>query len=141
MVKGIHLDLDKVFVRVDCRLDNSRYCGRCCYETEMILFEDDIKRIESLGYPRKYFVVSRGGVRMLRNINDHCVFLDPKTNKCTIYPHRPIGCRLYPLVYDTDKGIVVVDKFCPKARYMSKHDINVYGRVLIELLRREELID
>lgn len=29
-----------------------------------------------------------------------CVFLDDKTNKCTIYNKRPLECRLYPFVLD-----------------------------------------
>ncbi len=78
----------------------------------MPLTEEDIRRIESLGYRREEFSISNGIVR-LRNVNGKCYFLDDG-NRCRIYEHRPEGCRLYPAVFDGEK--VVVDRVCPKWR-------------------------
>jgi Fe-S-cluster containining protein len=90
--------------------------------TEMPLTRRDIERITSLGYPLEYFA-RRGadGVMYLRNVNGHCVFLDPDTGRCKIYPWRPEGCRLYPLVYDPENDEVIVDPDCPLADTIPKH--------------------
>ena len=79
----------------------------------MPLTEADIARIESLGHKREDFsVLDETNVPQLVNDGDHCVFLG-STGKCTIYEHRPEGCRLYPLVWDRDAKKVVRDDFCP----------------------------
>ena len=45
------------------------------------------------------------------------VFFAPKTNRCTIYPIRPLDCQLYPfaLMFSEDRNEVVlgVDTLCP----------------------------
>lgn len=86
------------------------FCGKCCYETEMLLSDEDVKRIEELGFSREEFSIVVGGIRKLRNVDGRCFFL--KNNMCSIYDHRPIGCRLYPAVFDGKE--VVVDELCPK---------------------------
>jgi len=77
----------------------------------MLLLEEDVERIGSLGFKTEYFVVDRDGWLYLRNVNGRCVFNDGK--KCSIYENRPLGCRLYPIVYDEDYGIVTLDDYCP----------------------------
>ncbi|RLG78751.1 MAG: hypothetical protein DRO13_06790 [Thermoprotei archaeon] len=62
-----------------------------------------------------FFVDYSTGIPRLKNIDGHCIFLDPSTNMCTIYEHRPLGCRLYPLVYDVDRDEVSLDTTCPRA--------------------------
>ena len=46
-----------------------------------------------------------------------CPFFDPETSHCTIYPIRPLDCRLYPfaLMFNEDGSEVVlgVDTLCP----------------------------
>ena len=133
------IDKDKVFVSVNCWFGD-RFCGRCCYNTEMILLPQDIEELERLGFPREYFVVEDNGVYRLRNIDGHCVFLDPSTNRCMIYEHRPLGCRLYPLVYDISRSDVIVDKLCPRHYEVSNKVIEKYKplfREIIEFLREK----
>lgn len=78
----------------------------------MPLTEADIARIEALGHRRDDFSrLDDEMVPQLRNDAGHCVFL--VAGKCSIYEHRPEGCRLYPLVWDRDAGRVVRDDFCP----------------------------
>jgi uncharacterized protein len=87
-------------------------CSLCCYETEMPLTESDIERIERLGHRREDFsILDDEKVPQLRNDGNHCVFL--VKGRCSIYEHRPDGCRLYPLVWDRDLERVVRDDFCP----------------------------
>ena len=102
----------------------------------MPLTEEDIERIESLGYRREDFVVvGDDGIPRLRNVDGHCVFLDVKTGRCKIYPYRPLGCRLYPLVYVPGVG-VTVDPECPLANKIPRNVIEKYARYIVELVKR-----
>jgi len=130
-----NLKINEVNVEVNCKL-NGKYCGKCCYNTEMVLTEEDIKRIAGLGYPEEYFVDLTGSFPKLRNVNGHCVFLDEETGKCLIYDRRPLGCRLYPLVYDAKEGKVTVDSLCPKAKEISKETIRKYEKIVKMLATR-----
>jgi len=107
-------------------------------ETEMILLPSDISVIESLGYRVSDFVVCRGGYWRLRNIDGHCYFYDPVKGICKIYWYRPLGCRIYPVIYVEGVG-PAVDDLCPLADTLSSEEwrqgvklINKY----IQLLRR-----
>ena len=88
-------------------LDHS--CSKCCYKTEMTLTNEDIDRISDLGY--KNFFVFKNGYYQLVNVHGHCIFL--KKDLCSIYPNRPEGCKLYPLILDTDTGEAFLHEFCP----------------------------
>lgn len=75
----------------------------------MPLLKEDIDRIINLGY--KDFFEERDGCIRLKNISGKCVFL--KNKRCSIYAHRPTGCRLYPAIYDANTKRVILDKECP----------------------------
>jgi len=120
---------------IDCRLDG-KFCGKCCYDTKMPLTKRDIERIKNLGFVEEYFVDRRGRIPRLKNIDGHCVFLDPTTNSCIIYPDRPEGCRLYPLVYEEKSNRVSVDFLCPKADMVSQKLIRELSGALLGLIDR-----
>jgi len=120
-------------LRLDCRLADGRYCALCCYSTEMPLSRKDIERIASLGYSIDYFVEYVDGVPRLRNVDGHCVFLDPSTRRCQIYPYRPMGCRLYPLVYVPGEG-VDVDPECPKAYTIDRKTVEKLAPLVLRLV-------
>jgi len=124
-------------IRVNCKT-NDVLCGKCCYSTEMILTIDDILNIINLGFDIKYFSLFKDGFMRLRNINGHCVFLDVNTNKCKIYNNRPIGCRLYPLVYDPWSDNVVIDDLCPKSSSLKLSDAekSYYKKVFKVVIKR-----
>jgi len=123
-------------VPVNCRLPSGRFCALCCYNTEMPLTEEDIARLEALGYQRSEFaVLGEDGVHRLRNVDGHCFFLDPATGACRVYWAKPEGCRLYPLVYDAEQGRVVVDPECPAADSIPSWVVEKYAsrvEVLVE---------
>jgi len=77
----------------------------------MVLCDADVKRIESLGYKREEFCVEVDGVLYLKNVNSACVFL--RNGLCKIYEYRPMGCALYPLIYDPELNICLLDHDCP----------------------------
>ncbi|EEB73901.1 YkgJ family cysteine cluster protein [Thermococcus sp. AM4] len=102
-------------------------CGRCCYELEIPLRDEDVEAIEELGYSAWEFVdyekMFYRGDKFLgyalkkRPFDGGCVFLDPETKKCRIYPNRPMACRLYPFVFIKHGAKMEVyikeDSFCP----------------------------
>ncbi len=106
-------------------------CGECCEMTEMPLSVGDIERLEALGYRREKFTVKdREGLRRLRNIDERCYFYDPVKRRCRVYRHRPLGCYLYPVIYDSDKGISI-DNYCPMAHTVTQRELARKGRVLM----------
>jgi len=102
-------DVYEVFTRSECLK-----CGLCCIETEMILLPTDISIIENLGYAVNEFATYWGGYWRLKNVDGHCYFYDPVSGTCKIYKHRPMGCRIYPIIYVEGVG-PSIDKDCPLA--------------------------
>ena len=99
----------------------SNECYQCCLDTEMTLSEEDITRIEKLGYKIEEFLEEKDGFMALRNIDNHCIFL--KNKICSIYELRPQGCRFYPLIYDFNVDDFVIDNLC---EHHTDFDLEIY---------------
>jgi Fe-S-cluster containining protein len=111
-------------------------CGECCLDTEMLLVRADIERLENKGFSRNSFVRrDREGYSRLKNRQGHCVFYDANTGHCKVYLYRPLGCRLYPVIYDEEKGIVT-DQLCPRQDTISKIELARRGKAVMRLLAR-----
>jgi len=110
----------------------------------MELSAEDIERLKGLGYSSDEFSISLGGSSyQLKNIDGHCFFHDPSSRTCRVYPHRPIGCRIYPVVYIIGEGIGV-DNLCPMSSTVSNFELKWKGRLLMEHLGkidREKRLD
>ncbi len=79
----------------------------------MSLTEADLQRIEQAGRGSEaYCFQDPQGYQRLHNVDGRCFFLDPESSSCTIYPYRPEGCVLYPLIYYTDCRETGLDEFC-----------------------------
>lgn len=93
-------------------------CGKCCIETEMILSQEDVKKIlkktKGIINHEDFCFINEEGFLQLRNKNNHCFFFDVSMNKCKIYKIRPQGCKFYPLIYDMTKNQCVIDLDCPE---------------------------
>lgn len=113
-------------------------CGKCCLETEMLLSNQDIKRLIKKGYELTFFSRLDRGYRILKNQNGHCVFFNKKSKKCKVYKVRPMGCRLYPIIYDEKKGIVV-DKLCPSNKRWNESRRKSLGVKVIKLLEKIDI--
>lgn len=87
-------------------------CFRCCLDTEMTLSEEDIQRIDALGFKGYYQEVD--GYIQLNNIDGHCFFL--RDGRCLINRDKPLGCKLYPLVLDVRCDEVFVHSYCEHAK-------------------------
>ena len=102
----------------------------------MLLSNADIKRLEGLGYDSQKFVrYDRHGIAKLKNRRGFCVFYDVEKCRCKIYKHRPLGCRIYPIMCSKQEGIVM-DELCPMRNTVSKIELRRKGKKLIELLQR-----
>ena len=114
---------------------------QCCFETEMTLTREDVMRIGELGYkPKDYLVRSEDGFCELKLIDGFCLFYDRTTKLCTIYDHRPAGCKYYPITYHWTKRKCVLDHDCPSKDTTTKQEIRkVCHRVrrLVETLVQE----
>ncbi len=100
-----------------------RKCGKCCVEDErggrqIALTEKDAEEISNatgsklIDFAEKN--TSEAFPYAIRLIGGKCFFLGP-SNKCSIYPVRPLVCRFYPFMLQKIGGRYVfhVDPFCP----------------------------
>ena len=111
-------------------------CGACCKETEMLLSTKDIERLEKKGYARTFFVqFDLDGYATLRNHRGYCVFYDTEKRRCKVRAHRPSGCRIYPVIYDEDKGIIV-DAICPSRNSVTDKQKVKRGEKVLKLLKK-----
>jgi Fe-S-cluster containining protein len=76
----------------------------------MHLTQQDINRIENHTSSSFYTQNEDGWIHLL-NRNGQCIFHDG--TKCTIYTIRPVGCSLYPIVYNIDDKKPILDIACP----------------------------
>lgn len=101
----------------------------------MLLSEADIARLERAGYVRREFVhIDKRGYARLRNVGRYCVFYDAEEHRCRAYKLRPSGCRIYPVIYSEEDGIIA-DSLCPMSKTVSQEEIKRKGRKVIRLLK------
>ena len=113
-------------------------CGVCCTETEMLLSKKDIERLEKKGFRKIQFVhYDKHGYAQLKNRDGYCVFYNPKKRQCNVYVDRPSGCRVYPVIFDEEKG-VVLDSICESRSTITEKEKNLKGKRVVRLL---EIID
>ncbi|MBD3193099.1 MAG: YkgJ family cysteine cluster protein [Candidatus Heimdallarchaeota archaeon] len=107
----------------------------------MILSLKDITRITALGFKIKDFCyLDEQGFYRLRNVNGVCFFL--KNRKCSIYEHRPIGCRFYPIIFDFENDQAILDLDCPLIKEVSQERVRQFEekiREFVFLLFRERV--
>ena len=101
----------------------------------MTLTEADVARLREAGQ-RDFFFVNENHDLQLTNVNGHCCFLCG--GQCSVYRHRPEGCRFYPFVLDLDQDRVKRDRFCPWAEeFKSAPGIGVRLRRSVATEERE----
>ena len=111
------------------------HCGVCCTETEMLLSQNDIIRLTKLGFSKRYFVrFDKQGYAFLKNKDGYCVFYDRNRHQCSVYPDRPRGCHVYPVILDEDVGIIL-DDLCPERDTISDNEKIEKGKRVMRLLQ------
>ncbi len=102
----------------------------------MLLSNADIARLERKGYSRRFFVrFDRDGYAKLRNLRGCCVFYDAEKRVCKVRADRPLGCRIYPVIYDEEEDIVV-DDICPARDTVTEKQKAKRGKKVLRLLER-----
>jgi len=102
----------------------------------MLLSRVDIELLERAGYAGENFVrYDRHGFARLRNRKGYCVFYDVERRRCKVYRHRPLGCRIYPIIYSKEERIIV-DYLCPVKNTISNNELKRKGKNLMKLLQR-----
>jgi Fe-S-cluster containining protein len=102
----------------------------------MLLSTEDIARLERKGYSKEFFVqFDRAGYAKLRNRQGCCVFYDVEKRQCKVHGDRPLGCRIYPVIYDEAKGIVV-DSICHAQDTVTEKQKAKRGKKVLKLLEK-----
>jgi Fe-S-cluster containining protein len=100
----------------------------------MLLSKKDIERLESIGYSKTHFAkFDKQGYVQLKNYDGYCVFYDVRNRRCGVYANRPSGCRVYPVVFDEEKGIIL-DSICQSRETISEQEKTLKGRRVMKLL-------
>ena len=111
-------------------------CGVCCTETEMLLSKKDIERLTGRGFKVDFFArIDKEGYAQLKNRRGYCIFYDPKNHRCNVYINRPSGCRVYPVILDEEKGIIL-DDICHSRNTISDEEKKIKGKRVVKLLER-----
>ncbi len=93
------------------------------------------KGLERAGHRRDEFAVLDSGVLHLRNVGGWCYFHSLAERNCRVYKNRPLGCRLYPVVYLVDEG-AAVDELCPMGHAVSERELRTKRKILDKLLKK-----
>ena len=122
-------------------------CGKCCYDTEMILSSQDIdfiiKNSSKVLKKEDFTFQNNDGFYQLKNQMGHCIFLDITSDKCKIYEFRPSGCIFYPLIYDFDNNRCIFDKECPRIYlfYQSRKEFKLMCKKLKHFIIEQLKLD
>ena len=102
----------------------------------MPLSYQDIERIKRLGFDTNFFVTRRDGWLQLKNRDGRCVFHNGI--KCSIYDHRPEGCRMYPVIFDKDNNCAILDEECPyKTKFLITQSLRKKLFLLVSRIQSE----
>jgi uncharacterized protein len=104
----------------------------------MLLSKKDLARLEKRGFKQMEFAkYDKQGYVQLKNRGGYCVFYDQTNRQCTVYADRPSGCRVYPVIVDEEKGIVL-DTICESRNTITDQEKILKGKRVTRLL---EIID
>ena len=81
-------------------------CGDCCKRrgTYAYVYLNDVEvealaeflRLDEDSFRKRYAFVDSLGWTQIRFDGEACPFLDPDTNRCGVYPARPVQCSTFP---------------------------------------------
>jgi uncharacterized protein len=105
----------------------------------MLLSVRDIERLEKKGYRQDFFMrLDSEGYAVLINYLGYCVFFNSEKKYCKVYKDRPLGCRIYPVIYDEEKGIIV-DSLCSNRSSVTEEQKSKRGKKTLRLLERIDI--
>jgi len=65
---------------------------------------------------------------------DTVFFTTGNRHQCSVYPDRPRGCHVYPVILDEDVGIIL-DDLCPERDTISDNEKIEKGKRVMRLLQ------
>lgn len=99
-----------------------RQCSLCCHDIEMLLTDDDLRRLARARPGEDFWFLADDGYLQLRTRDGPparggagrpCIFLRDD-GLCGVHDARPEGCRLYPAVWADDLRAAELDAdYCP----------------------------
>lgn len=105
-----------VFIKKLDQISNLLNCKKCdkCEKDVIYLLPIEIEKFKNLKIP----LTQIDGIYYLQKNGEYCPFRDIKEKNCSIYPKRPICCRMFPLDISSIRGLLewVVYDYCPKVR-------------------------
>ena len=107
-------------------------CGLCCKIYRIPVTDADRER---LGVDDSYFVKNGNEMNIIKNSQGFCIF--NKNGLCSVYEHRPVNCRLYPLDITVFQDGVVIDRIltCPNIGMDgTRIDADYINRIMREIL-------
>ncbi len=95
-------------------------CSLCCHY-KVYLLPDDVERIKRIVKSDNFWIKDSAqeerAVGYLKRRKGFCIFLNKK-RLCSIYPQRPLYCRLYPFIKEVYfHSEIDVDLSCPGLNY------------------------
>ncbi len=111
-------------------------CGRCCKFWDVKIDENDIKKIEKLGYNRRKFTMKKNKKIIIRKKFGKCYFL--KNNECIIqkfygYDYKPQICRNFPFSKNASQiicGNFIEVKKINSAKIDGKKSFKIRGKIM-----------
>jgi len=102
-VFGIPFSLELVLKLSE--LINCRQCGKCCQQSRIAIFDEEVEKIAD------YLKVDFGEVKRLMGVKNSlstppCPFWS-KEEGCSIQPVKPVNCKIYPMFQYPDGRLAV----------------------------------
>jgi Fe-S-cluster containining protein len=125
---------------------SSDYCLRCrgcCYfPEEFSVWSPYVTNAESAALPKgpagEACVTAAHSIRLVPDRGEfRCIFLDPESHACAIYPSRPLECRIYPFLLAAREGkiFLAIDTYCPYVKeQMGTEHMKLYIERLVAFL-------
>ena len=128
-MEDCHLNTEDPITVADC--DTSDIClecgALCCKLGGVVATKNEVDAIISRGYQNHFIQISDDVYGMKWGEEGICAYLDE--GMCTIYPVRPLGCRMFPVVETNRNDIVLIH--CPLSYELSEEKRMERKRILL----------
>jgi Fe-S-cluster containining protein len=102
-------------------------CGsHCCKLGGVVATQNEVDAITERGFPNYFIRLSDEVYGIEWGEDGTCAYLED--GRCTIYPVRPLGCRMFPVVQTRSNDIILIE--CKLAEQLTEEDLETRKRVL-----------
>ena len=100
--------------------------GHCCKLGGVIVTKDEVEAIIERGFPNHFIPLSDDVYGIEWGFEGRCNYLT--NGGCSIYPVRPLGCRMFPVVQTRSGEVILVE--CPLSFHLTKEELTKRVRIL-----------